>query len=138
VGKSGVLRRLIVDTGVDGSVAIGAGLIIVGIIGLIITIIFIVAQWVIFTKAEKPGWASIIPIYNIYVLHQIIGRPAWWLLLYFAPPIAPFVALLSLFELGRAFGKSDGFNIGLALLGFIFIPILAFDNSRYQGPNLAF
>lgn len=33
-------------------------------ISLILGIIAIVAMWKIFKKADKPGWASIIPIYN--------------------------------------------------------------------------
>jgi hypothetical protein len=122
--------------GVDSSVLFS--FVLYGLFGLAIFIFLIAAQWIIFVKAGQPGWASIVPFYSTYVLNQIIGRPVWWLLLYFVPPLSPFVALLSFFELGRAFRKSDGFNIGLALLTFIFIPILAFDDSRYHGPNTAF
>jgi hypothetical protein len=131
-------REAFMDTGVDGSAALGAGLAIVNIIGLIIGVFYLFCQWKIFVKAGHPGWAAIIPFYNLYIQNQITGRPTWWFLLYFVPAINVFVALLNLFELGRAFRKSDGFNIGLALLSFIFVPMLAFDDSRYHGPNPAF
>ena len=41
----------------------------------------IFVQWKIFTKAGKPGWASIVPIYNIIVLLEIVGKPWWYLLI---------------------------------------------------------
>ena len=44
-------------------------------------ILVIVSMWKIFAKAGKPGWAAIIPIYNIIVLFEIIGKPAWWVVL---------------------------------------------------------
>lgn len=28
--------------------------------------------------AGQPGWAAIIPIFNLYILCKIVGRPAWW------------------------------------------------------------
>jgi hypothetical protein len=36
-------------------------------------------------------------------------------------------------ELAKVFGKTTGFGVGLALLGFIFIPILAFGDAQYIG-----
>ena len=35
------------------------------IVILVVAVLTIIAQWKIFSKAGKPGWASIIPIYNI-------------------------------------------------------------------------
>jgi hypothetical protein len=35
----------------------------------------------------------------------------------------------------KAFGKDDGFGIGLGLLGFIFYPILGFGDAVYIGPG---
>ncbi len=48
--------------------------------GLLIALLLIVAMWKVFTKAGQPGWASIIPIYNIYIWCKIVGRPWWWIL----------------------------------------------------------
>ncbi len=50
------------------------------IVGLLIALLLIVAMWKVFTKAGKPGWASIIPIYNLYIWCKIVGRPGWWII----------------------------------------------------------
>ncbi len=110
--------------------ALGIGYIIVM---LVLTVFFIFCFWKIFTKAGQPGWAAIIPIYNIYVLLQIVGRPGWWLILMLIPCVNIVVMILVCLDLARVFGKDTGFAIGLILLGFIFIPILAFGDARYQG-----
>ena len=53
----------------------GGGSPVPGIIGLLIALLMIVAMWKVFTKAGQPGWASIIPIYNLYIWCKIVGRP---------------------------------------------------------------
>lgn len=87
--------------------------------------------WVVFTKAGQPGWAAIIPIYNLYVLLKIAGRPGWWLLLFFIPLVSIIVSLLLALDVAKAFGRGAGFGIGLFFLSFIFYPILAFGDSVY-------
>lgn len=52
---------------------------------LAIIILMIVSIWTIFSKADKPDWAAIIPIYNAIVLLEIVGKPWWWLLLMCIP-----------------------------------------------------
>ncbi len=89
----------------------------------------------IFTKAGKPGWASIVPIYNLVVMMDMIGRPGWWVLLMFVPLVNIVVSIILIMELAVSFGKSKGWGIGMLLfLGFIGIPMLAFGSSTYQGP----
>ncbi|MEA2043640.1 MAG: DUF5684 domain-containing protein, partial [Bacteroidota bacterium] len=51
------------------------------IIYLAIIVLMIASLWKIFEKAGKPGWASIIPIYNLIVLLEIVGKPVWWFIL---------------------------------------------------------
>jgi len=102
-----------------------------------VLLLAIVSMWKIFTKAGEPGWAAIVPIYNAIVLLKIAGKPAWWFILM----IIPFVNIVILFmvsiNLAQNFGKSTAFGIGLALLGFIFGPILAFGDARYQPVHVA-
>ena len=38
-------------------------------------ILTIAGIWKMFAKAGKPGWAAIVPIYNIIVLLEIVGKP---------------------------------------------------------------
>lgn len=108
-----------------------------GLLYLVLIVVLIAAMWKIFTKAGKPGWASIVPFYNIIVLLEIIGRPLWW----FVMLLIPFVNLVFVFiiaiDLAKSFGKGTGFAMGLIFLSPIFYPILGFGSARYQGPAAA-
>ncbi|HTB79876.1 MAG TPA: DUF5684 domain-containing protein [Opitutaceae bacterium] len=103
------------------------------LIELAIAAFLIVSLWKVFTKAGQPGWASIIPVYNAYILLKIAGRPGWWLLLYFIPLVNFVIAIIVSIDVAKAFGKGGGFGLGLALLSFIFYPILAFGDAAYAG-----
>ncbi|MBR5621065.1 hypothetical protein IKW75_01100 [Candidatus Saccharibacteria bacterium] len=48
------------------------------VIGIAITILLIVAMWKLFKKAGEPGWKSLIPIYDVYILYKISGAKAWF------------------------------------------------------------
>ena len=105
------------------------------IISLAVTVLVIIAGWRIFEKAGKPGWACIIPIYNVIVLLEIIGKPLWWIVLLLIPVVNIIFAVIMVNLLSQSFGKGVGFTIGLLFLPFIFIPLLGFDDSaRYVGP----
>ena len=107
------------------------------LISLAIMVVLIAANWKLFTKANQPGWACLIPIYNIYVLTQIIGRPAWWIVLFFIPLVNFIVAVLMCIDLAKSFGKDALYGIGILILGFIFLPMLAFGSATYEGPAAA-
>jgi len=92
-------------------------------------ILMIAACWKIFTKAGQPGWASIIPIYNWYILCKIVGRPGWWVILLLIPFVNFIVGIILCIDLAKSFGKGVGFGIGLILLGVIFFPILGFGSA---------
>ncbi len=96
--------------------------------------VIIYSVWKVFEKAGKPGWAAIIPIYNIIIMLEIVGKPVWWIVLFFIPFVNFFVSVYIAILMAKSFGKGTGFGIGLALLPFIFYPILAFGNAEYQGP----
>jgi hypothetical protein len=104
------------------------------IVGLLIALLVIVAMWKVFTKAGQPGWASIIPIYNLYIWCKIVGRPWWWILLMLIPFVNFIVAIILCIDMAKSFGKGAGFGIGIAFLGIIFLPILGFGSAQYQGP----
>ena len=111
---------------------------VIGPIYGVILIVLIVANWKLFAKAGQPGWASIIPIYNLVILLQIVGRPTWWIAaILFCPPVGLVFSVIMMVDLAKSFGKGGGFAAGLILLGFIFFPILAFGSSQYQGPAAA-
>ena len=105
------------------------------IIGLGFLIVMIASIWKVFVKAGKPGWACIVPIYNAIVILEIAGRPLWWIILMLIPFVNFVIAIIVMIDLAKRFGKGTGFGVGLALLGFIFFPILGFGPARYQGPS---
>lgn len=98
---------------------------------LAFAVFFLAGFWKTFTKAGHPGWACLVPIYNVIVLLQIAGRPMWWLLLMFLPFVNFFVALILTMDIARNFGKGVGFGLGLFFLGPIFYAILGFGDAQY-------
>lgn len=112
--------------------ATAAGGMVVLLIQLFVVVLVVAGLWKTFDKAGQPGWAAIIPIYNVYVLLKVINRPWWWLLLMFVPLVNIIVIIVTYVDLSKAFGKGVGFAVGLFLLGFIFIPILGFGKAQYQ------
>ena len=110
----------------------GAAATVFMVVYLAVILLIVASMWKVFTKAGEPGWAAIVPIYNLIVLLKIAGKPAWWFLLMIIPFVNIVIALMVCISLAANFGKSAGFGVGLFLLGFIFGPILAFGDARYQ------
>jgi hypothetical protein len=122
-------------TGVQGATAAGGGLLT--IVWLVVAVLMIVSMWKIFSKAGQPGWAAIIPIYNIIVLLQVAGKPIWWIILMFIPIANIIVGILMMVGLATNFGKGAGYVIGMIFLPIIFYPMLAFGSAEYQPMALA-
>lgn len=108
--------------------------IVSAVIAIAITLVVLAGIWKTFQKAGQPGWAAIIPIYNLYVMLKI-GRNAWWWVLVIL--FVPIVNLYGLYKMYRgvsnAFGLGIGTTLGLWFLPFIFWPLLGFGNYRHQG-----
>ena len=108
-----------------------AGIVVIGIVTLI-------GMWKVFTKAGEPGWAVLVPVYNIIVLLRVAGLPWYWV---FTPliliiPLLGAIAYLAWIvwvhhRISTNFGQGVGFTIGLTLLGPIFWLILGFGSSKY-------
>jgi len=117
----------------------GVALGVLWLVSLVISLIFIAGMWKIYSKAGKPGWAAIIPIYNLIVLFEITGKPIWWIILFLIPVvnfIAPLIVMILVYiTLAERFGRGGGTVVGLILLPFIFVPMLGFGSATYQaGP----
>lgn len=100
--------------------------------GLFVLVIMIASMWRIFTKAGRPGWAAIIPIYNNLQLLWTAGKPWWWMLLYLIPFVNIIVMIVVLYSVAKAFGKGVGYTLLLIFLPFIGFPMLAWGNSTYR------
>jgi len=101
---------------------------------LAFALFLLAAQWKIYEKAGKPGWAAIIPIYNTIILLEIVGKPIWWLFLMLIPGVNIVFAVWVTNLLSKSFGKDEAFTVGLILLSIVFYPILGFGSAQYQGP----
>lgn len=104
-------------------------LIIFALIGLPI----IIGMWKTFKKAGEPGWAAIVPIYNLVVLLKVARRPVWWILLFLLPFVSVIMIFVISIDVAKAFNKGAGFGIGLALLPPIFYLVLGFGSAQYGG-----
>lgn len=104
---------------------------------LIIAVITVIGKWKVYEKAGKPGWAALIPVYTWIVMLEIIGKPIWWIFLFFIPCVNIIFMIWTVNLLSKSFGQTEGFTVGLILLGFIFYPILGFGNYQYLGPSAA-
>ena len=102
-------------------------------LSLAFAVLAIVAMWKIFEKAGEPGWAAVVPVYNIYVLFKITWGSGWMFLLMLIPVANIVIYIITMVKLAKAFNRSGGFAVGLIFLSVIFYCILAFDTSTYVG-----
>lgn len=100
-----------------------------------VVVLLIVAVWKIYVKADRHGWASLIPIYNTYVMFDIAMGNGWLFLLMFVPIVNWVMSIVVLYKLAKAFGKGIGYTLGLIFLCPIFVCMLGFGSAEYEGPQ---
>jgi hypothetical protein len=99
---------------------------------LLFLLLVFASLWMVFVKAGEPGWKGIIPVYNIFVMVKIAGKPWWWFLLLFIPGVNIIIAVLLNIAFAARFGQGAIFGLGLTFFGFIFFPVLAFGKAEYR------
>jgi hypothetical protein len=105
---------------------------------IVLYVLFALPLWAVLKKAGSDmAWAAFVPILSWYALLKIVGRPGWWLLLYLIPIVNVIVIIVVLHDLSKSFGHGAGFTIGLIFLSWIFLAILGWGSSQYQGPAAA-
>lgn len=127
---------------------LGASIGVVVAMVIAIYVLFIIAWWKLFEKAGEPGWASLIPFYNTYVLYKIAwGNGLLFLVLFLSilnfVPVLGVIIDIGLFifniftniNLAKSFGQGGGFAVGLIIFPNIFLLILAFGSAQYVGPK---
>ena len=130
------------------------------IILIALIILLTVAEWKILTKAGEKGWKSLIPFYNIFVSHHIVGMSHTWFIIEVIAWIIEFVLelvkmpapvvlavgiavgiftlvseLVHIIKMCSCFGKGTGFKIGMILIPELFMLIIAFGKSEYKKPD---
>ena len=111
------------------------GGIIGALIGLGIAIVFIAGMWKAFAKAGKPGWACLVPIYNIVVMLQIAGLPIWMIIGCFIPFINALTYIWIFHNVAKRFGGGIGLTILLIFsIGWL---VIGFGSAEYSAPEEA-
>lgn len=100
---------------------------------ILFSLISIISMWRIYRKAGQPGWAAIVPIYNLIVWLKIINKPTWWIVLLFIPVVNIVISIWMVNLLAKRFDRNVGFTLGLIFLGMFFYPLLAYKNYKYIG-----
>lgn len=115
----------------------GAIMLVFFLFALAIGILTVAGMWKVYSKADQPGWGAIVPIYNVYLMLKIAGRPDWWLLLFLVPFVGWIIGIVVSVDIAKSFGKGAGYGVGLYFLSFVFYPLLGFSDEQYLGPSAA-
>lgn len=123
---------------------------------LVAWVISIIPMWRLFEKAGQPGWQAIIPVYSSYMLYKISWKPSMFFITLILGIVASILLQLNDYmalvviggiiniavmvlgiifnhKISKSFGHGAGFTVGLIFLSLIFLYILAFGSSEYQG-----
>jgi hypothetical protein len=138
-------------SGLGGMLGIGMAFCFFAV-GFALTAFLLVGLWKMFVKAGQPGWAALVPVYNLYVLVQLVGLPVHWfyylVILNLVGGLQPSLSLftsigsivLSFYVvrlLLRAYGQTaDTVNVIISL----FVPVIltyraGFGSAQYLGPQ---
>lgn len=121
----------------DGVMAASFGITFIFSFFMALLATMITGMWRLFEKAGKPGWACIVPFYNLIVMCEIAKKPTWWILLCLIPLVNIVFIVMIYNGISKAFGKDEGWTVGLVLLGFVFFPLLAFGANYYLHEHIA-
>lgn len=97
-----------------------------------VSILLAVGTWYMFEKASKPGWAFLVPIYNIVCWCEIAKKPGWWIVLLLIPIVNIIILIMILNGISKNFGKDTGFTVGLVFFRAIFFAILGYGDAQYN------
>ncbi len=111
---------------------VGIVLIILGIAIAVALVVFLfISWWKMYTKAGRPGWSNLIPIYGWVEFFNVAWGNGVYFLFMLVPGVNVLVAILSVQKLSEAFGHGIGYTLGLFFFPWIFIPILGLGKSKH-------
>ena len=91
----------------------------------------------LFKRAGKPVATAFVPIANFAGLLQLAGQSPWRMVLFLVPYLNLVMFAFWCRALAQAFGKSNGFGIGLIALSPVYFPLLAFGDASYVSREAA-
>lgn len=109
---------------------------------LIMGVASIVGMWKMFEKAGEQGWKSLIPVYNMYTLCELVmgnGMYVFRLFIFLIPIIGWIPGFYWLFQIckatAQAYGQDPGYAWGYLFLSPVFYCMTGFsDATKYYGP----
>lgn len=99
--------------------------------------IYAVLLGMLFKKAGVPQWVAWVPFYNVWRFLEIGGQPGFWAVLSIISPLNIVTAVfiyISSYHIGLKLGKESWWVIIAIFFPVIWLAILAFDSSKWQGP----
>lgn len=127
----------------DAGMLAGA-LLFLGLFSAVIYLFYGFCMGKLLQKAGKPLWAGFIPVYNLVLLLEIVGRPWWWILVLIGVGFVPIVGIPGAIainiiigiDVAKSFGKDTVFGVLYGIFSFILLPVMAFSSSiQYVGPR---
>lgn len=125
---------------------------------ILIYLIPVIAGWKMFVKAGIPGWKSLIPVYNLYLIYKMADMSGFWAIFTViasclgaylsdktdAPTVLIIISgivgivafvgeVMKAFKLSKAFGKGTLFAIFMIIFPSLGEVILGFGSSKYEG-----
>ena len=127
------MEETAIDTGspVLPKVESNAGL-VASLVGLALYLFFTAGYWRVNSKAGLPGWGCLVPFYNLVLWMRCGGKPGWWAVWLFVPPISLVIYVIIAYEIARNFGKGVAFTVGLVFVPPIFAAILGYGKATYD------
>jgi hypothetical protein len=112
----------------------GGGLELVAVlVGLALTAVAVAGHWKALAKAGEPGWAAIVPIYNLWVLVRASGNSWLWFVACLVPVLNFFAVAKVFVNFAGQFGQGLLFGIATWILPFVMMPLLGFGDYQYNG-----
>ncbi len=102
-----------------------------------IIILFHLGLWKLFEKAGRKGWEAIVPLYNLYVMIKLSGRPLWWLILFLIPGVNFIVWMGLVVDFAKSYAKNSFLeHVGAIAVPFLLFPLWGFDKkTKYLGQS---
>ena len=139
-----MLAQITTTTTVESSSSLSGG-VVAGIIGfaVVLGLLHLIGFWKSLDKGGESGaWSllflvsCLVPIAFIPVT-KLVGRPAWWVVLMYIPIVNIVIMIILSIDMAKSYGRCAAYGVGLALLPFIFWPMLGFGPATYQGRSVA-
>lgn len=119
---------------------------VIVMITAVLSILTIIGEWKVFKKAGKPGWAAIVPIYNMWVLYEISGiKPIYIIFTLIGSTLAGIGNVFSSFgqtqEITGLVIASIPINlvsIGFSMAGLVFSIMAALNLAKYFNKSSGF